>query len=164
FVNLTSATNATIATGQGVGTILNDDFALAVTAFHSTPSGFTMEFNQPLDPSVLNLYDTESHQFGPPDVTLVGATTGTVNGSLVIDATGRAITFVKTGAVLVPDVYKVILRSATDGFKDLNGQLLDGDGDGIPGGDYNRNFVVSPPNAVLISVPDFAVGPGLHVN
>jgi hypothetical protein len=164
FVNLSSATNATVAVWQGVGTIVNDDFPLTVTSFHPTPSGFDVDFNKPIDVSVLNLYDIETQQFGPADVTVVGAVTGPVRGSLAVDSDAGAITFVKTGGVLSPDTYTVTLRSAVDGFKDTDGNLLDGDGNGTPGGDYVTSFVVTSDNAVVVSVPDFAYGPGQVVN
>jgi len=164
FVNLSGASNAVIAISQGTGTIVNDDVSLAVIAFHATPSGFDVDFNKPVDVSVLNLYDTEAQLFGPADVTVVGAATGPVRGSLVLDATGRTATFVRTGGVLVPDIYTVTLRSAANGFEDTDGNLLDGDADGTPGGDFVTSFSVAPSSAVIVSAPDFAVGPGQAVN
>src|SRR5262252_5450771 len=78
---------------------------IAVTQFAANASGFRAQFNQAVDSSVLNLYDTESGTFGPADVTVVGADQGNISGSLVVD--GNQLTFVKTGGVLAPDVYTV---------------------------------------------------------
>jgi hypothetical protein len=164
FVNLTTATNATIAKGQGVGTILDDDLTLVVSSFQPTPSGFDLQFNRAVDGSSLNLYGTETGNFGPPDVTLVGAATGPATGSLLIDAAAGLMTFVKTGGVLPPDSYTLTLRSAVDGFRDTDGNLLDGDGDGTAGGDYVTTFVMPSSDAVVVSLPDFAFGPGQVVN
>ena len=44
-----------------------------------------IEFNQPIDGTVLNLYDVQAGTFGPADVTLQGNTTGPVPGSVIVD-------------------------------------------------------------------------------
>jgi hypothetical protein len=130
-----------------------------VISVRPTPSGFDLDFNMSIDPTPLNLYDTEAQKFGPSDLTIVGATTGPVKGSLVLDAAAGTMTFAKTGGVLAPDTYTLTLRSAVNGFKDLNGNLLDGDGNGVPGGDYVASFTVAPSGALVLSVPDFSFGP-----
>ncbi len=78
----------------------------------------------------------------------------------------RRITFVATNGRLPADDYTVTLRNASNGFRDSNGELLDGDADGAAGGDYVRTFVVDPSaaNAVTLSVGNFARGPGQNVN
>ena len=84
-------------------------------------------FNEPFTPGTLNLYDAATANNGPADVTLVGATTGAVKGSLLIDPTNTQITFIKTGYILAGDpfhntvansllkndTYTVTLRSAS---------------------------------------------------
>lgn len=137
---------------------------LKVIDFFPVPSGFDAAFNQPIDVTVLSLYDTEARPFGAPDVTLVGATTGPVRGSLFIDPSATVITFVKTGAVLLPDIYTATLRSAANGFKDTAGNLLDGNDDDVAGGDFVINFEIPSMNAVTVSVPDFSFGPGQPIN
>src|SRR5262249_20183566 len=125
-----------------------------------------------VDSSVLNLYD-QGGTLGPADATLVGAASGTVAGSLVLNATGDRMTFIRTGGfnagafgLLDPDTYTVTLRSAADGFKDSLGRLLDGNGDGILGDNYTTTFTVTAPpaSAVTVSLPDFARGYGQPVN
>jgi hypothetical protein len=49
------------------------------------------------------------------------------------------------------------LRSASDGFKDLRGSLLDGGGG--PSSNYIHTFVVAAASQVVVGVPDFARGP-----
>lgn len=137
---------------------------LTVSSFLSDPSGFTSRFSRPLDTSVLNLYDTATGGFGSADVTVTGAATGPVLGSLFVSPDNQAVMFVKTGGVLAPDTYTVTLRSATNGFKGTGGDLLDGDGDGSPGGNYVGTFTVAASTARVISLPDFAGGPGQAVN
>ena len=57
------------------------------------------------------------------------------------------------------------LRSATNGFQDIDGNLLDGNGDGTPWDNFVTTFVVyNPSDAVVVSLPDFARGPGQAVN
>ena len=156
-----------------------------VSTFTPTATGFTAIFNRPLDlgtvsSPVLNLYDNSSCTLGPADVTLVRASNGaSIRGSLVVDSTGTQITFIQTGqsgvlgsaapctlfGVLPNDTYTVTLRSATNGFQDANGNLLDGNGDGTAGDDFVTTFVVSnPSDSVTVTLPDFARGPGQAVN
>jgi hypothetical protein len=98
-------------------------------------------------------------------VTLVGETSGPVSGSLVVDRSNTAITFVKTGEQLAVDTYTVTLRSAPDGFITADASLLDGDDDGTAGGDYVGTFSVAaiPATAVAVNLPDFVRGPGQGV-
>jgi surface-anchored protein len=140
------------------------DPLLHVTRLTPTNSGFTVGFSRPIDGSTLNLYDTQAGGLGPADVTLTGATVGALQGSLLANATGTCVRFLQTGGVLPPDTYTVTLRSAANGFKDQTGGLLDGNNDGTTGDNYVGTFTVSPSAAVVVSVPDFARGPGQAVN
>ena len=137
---------------------------LRVTSFAGSPNGFTATFNRALAPGDLNLYDAASDGLGPTDVTLIGAATGAVQGSLVVNAAATSITFLTTGGPLPADTYAVRLRSAANGFHTPAGDLLDGNGDGTPGDNYVNTFVVPPSSAPVVSVPDFARGPGQSVN
>ena len=138
--------------------------SLVVTLFTASPSGFTARFNFPVDSRVLNLYGTETGGFGPADVTIVGALSGAVKGSLVVSSNASEITFIKTGGVLLPDTYNVTLRSATSGFRNATVGLLDGNHDGIGGDNYITSFTVSPTTDVVVSISDFTRGPGQAVN
>lgn len=129
-----------------------------------TPSGFEVTFSGAIDASVLNLYDAQSVAMGPADVTLVGAATGAVRGTLFVEDGGQQLVFVRTGGVLAADTYTVILRSAADGIKATDGMLLDGNGDGVPGDDYVGSFDVAVTPGVVVSIPDFARGPGQPVD
>jgi hypothetical protein len=148
--------------------ILDDDVptGLVVTSFIPSSSGFVAEFSDDLDTAVLNLYETQAAVFDPADVRLTGLNTGPVDGSLVVDASLRTITFLKTADVLVADTYSVTLRSASDGFRDGTGRLLDGDADGTAGDDFETTFSVAEPeaDAVIIGLPDIVRGPGQEIN
>ncbi|HXG12217.1 MAG TPA: S8 family serine peptidase [Gemmataceae bacterium] len=136
---------------------------LRVTTLTPTAGGFHVQFNQPIDTGTLNLYDSDTARLGPADVVLTGAATGRGRGSLLMDASGAGFTFLRTGSVLTPDTYTVTLRSADNGFRSTIGDRLDGNGDGTPGDDYVTTFTVDPSPAVVVGVPDFAVGPGQPV-
>ncbi len=162
---------------------------LQVTAFTPTATGFIADFNRllntgtPLAP-VLNLYDNAAGSLGPTDVTLVNHTGSgdvTIRGSLVVSTVGgnSQIQFIETGesgvqgsaatstlfGVLPNGTYTVTLRSATNGFKDMSNNLLDGNADGTPGNDYVTTFVVNnSSDSVTVTLPDFARGAGQLVN
>ena len=158
-----------------VGTTPDDTAALAitvtaspwliVTSFVPTSTGFTPQFNKEINSSVLNLHD-QGDLLGPADVTVVGATTGAVRGSLVVDSGLRQVTFIATGGVLTPDTYIVTLKSGVSAFQDTAGQLLDGDGNGTAGDDCVHAMLVATPPAdrITVSLPDFARGYGQPVN
>lgn len=139
---------------------------LQVTTFAPTTTGAITSFSRDLDVSALNLYDGLGANLGAADATLVGATTGAVRGSWLVDANSRQATFVQTGGILLPDSYTFRVRSAADGVHDTSGGLLDGDANGVAGGDFVGTFVVDPPlpAAVTMSIPNFARGPQQAVN
>ncbi len=140
-----------------------DDRLLVVENLLATPSGFAAVFNRPPNPADLNLYDTQAGVFGPADVTLVGDTGGDIPGSLVVD--GTVLTFIATGGPLAADRYTVTLRSGANGLRDLaDEQLLDGNGDGTPGDNFEEAFTVGQPALAIISLPDFSRGPGQEVD
>jgi len=141
------------------------DFSqLRVDRLETTPSGFVAHFKRALDPSVLNLYDVQAGTFGQADVTVIGAATGPVTGSLLYDPAARTVSFMKTGGPLAPDTYTLTLRSAANAFKDSEGHLLDGDADNVEGGDYVNTVTVEAGTARMLSLRDFARGPGQAVN
>lgn len=131
------------------------------SAITLTTSGIALTFNQPVFTPVLNLYD-QGGMLGAPDVTLVGATLGNVPGSVTFNADHTVLTFLRTGGILLPDVYTFTLRSASDGFRTSQNQYLDGNRDH----GYVHTFTVLPlpSNAVTVGISDFARGPGQAVN
>lgn len=166
----------------------DDGETLVVTSMVATASGFHVRFNRALEPSVLNLFDSAAAALGPADALLVGEQAGKVSGSLVIAPERDAVTFIATGGALVPDRYTLTLRSAAGAFrgKDRAADTLDGDRDGVAGGDFVRAFDAGSfalrPNLpgvdqsfdvgvggvvalkpVEIRLPDFARGPGQDV-
>jgi hypothetical protein len=166
-VDVSAVANGTESgTQQATTTITDDDEpqGFSVTSVTPTSTGFQVAFTNPIDTADLNLYDTQTAGLGPADVVLTGATSGPVAGSLVVFET--MVEFIKSGDALTPDTYNVTLRSAADGFEDTGGLLLDGNGDGTGGDDFNSSFTVPEPaaNAVTVGIPDIVRGPGQEVN
>jgi hypothetical protein len=135
--------------------------AFTVQDFDPTDSGFVVAFSDDISTDELNLYDVEAETFGPADVAFVGDSVGRVRGSLVMEA-DRA-TFIATGGPLPADTYTVTLRSGENGFQTVAGQQLDGNRDGTPGDDYVETFTVGGLQPIVVSLPDFARGPGQPV-
>ncbi|MFG0263762.1 MAG: cadherin domain-containing protein [Rhodopirellula sp. JB055] len=136
--------------------------AATIASFTPTPSGFTAELSEEVSIPQLSLYDTEAGDAGAADVTLQGATTGEVRGSLVVN--GTTVTFIATDGPLAADTYTATLRSASDGFTDLaDGELLDGDNDGTAGGNFVTTFTVASPASLVVGLPDIVRGPSQTV-
>jgi hypothetical protein len=133
-----------------------------VTAFTPNISGFDATFNRADDLSKLSLYRGQSNG-GVPDVTVVGRRTGAIQGSLVWDTTTNTATFVATGGALAADTYTVTLVSAGTGWVDGSGHLLDGDANGLDGGNYVTTFKVTSSSTPLLTLPNFARGPNQTV-
>ncbi len=137
---------------------------LSVISQETGPNSVTIGFNRAFDASVINLYDSAAGLLGPADVKVAGSVSGRIAGSLMMKSQNRSFVFIKSGGVFNPDSYTITLRSATNGFKDLQGNVLDGNGDGVTGDDYQGRFTVGTYLARNIQVPSFARGPGQEVN
>jgi VCBS repeat-containing protein len=136
-----------------------------VVSLVTNASGFDATFSRPPVLSDINLYDGPDAAIDVPDVVLHAVNANTdIHGSLVWNATTNTLSFVKTGGVLAPDTYSVDLRSSATGFHDASGNLLDGNGDLVPGDDFISTFTVADTGARVLSLHDFARGPGQHVD
>ncbi len=133
--------------------------SLQVVNLTTTASGFDLQFNRAINVSDIALYG--NGQVTPP-ITVVGAESGLVRGSLIWDAVTNTMHWVKTDGVLQPDTYRVALASGTIGntFHDaILSSPLDGNADGMAGDDYvQSNLVIAPSIARVLSLPDFARG------
>jgi hypothetical protein len=144
--------------------VLEPTFRIA-NATHTT-TGFVLDFSGDIDAAILNIGDADNGSLGPSDVMLVGATVGNVRGSVVLTENSRRLTFIATSGRLAPDDYTITLVSGVQGFREQNGELLDGDSNGTAGGNFVHSFaVIAPPaNAISIGVPNIARGPQQPVN
>ncbi len=142
--------------------IENQVETLYVTELASATDGFRVSFSRPINLGVVNLYDAMD-VYGDSDLTLRGATTGDVNGSLVIAADGRSVQFVADGPLSI-DTYSVVVRSGSDAFQTVNGELLDGNVDEEAGDSYSGSFTISEVSSVRLGIPSFARGAGQDVH
>ena len=142
--------------------IENQIETLYVTGLVSATDGFQITFSRPIDIGGINLYDAMD-LYGESDLSLRGETTGDVNGSLVIAADGRSLQFVANDPLAL-DTYSVVVRSGSDAFQTVTGELLDGNADEVAGDSYNGTFTISEVPAVRVAVPSFARGSGQDVN
>ncbi len=139
---------------------LDDSTPTTLTVAQSTPhtDGIAVQFNDSIDLAMLNLYGSDG-----PDVTLEGPG-GPVRGSLVVDEAGHTLRFLATDGPLEPGTHSLTIRSAFDAVRRPNGELLDGDGDGTPGGDHVVSFEVTPFDGATLQLPHFARGAGQSVD
>ncbi len=129
-----------------------------------TSTGVTVTFSQPFDPEVLNLYDANG-AYGLADLTVMSHETGMpLRGTVFLAEDYKSLTFVATGGIPTSGFYHLTLRSAADGFRMTDGTLLDGDDDGLPGGDYGSLFTIERPREVVVGIPDLVRGTGQAVN
>jgi hypothetical protein len=84
-----------------------------------------------------------------------------IKGSFVKDSTTDNLTFAKTGEPMGSGIYQMTLN--TDGMLDEDGNPIDGDGDGNPGGDFVLEFPVDNRGKRAFSLEDFVAGPGQSV-
>jgi len=128
--------------------IENQVETLYVTELASATDGFRVSFSRPVNVGVVNLYDAMD-VYGNSDLTLRGETTGDVSGSLVIAADGRSFQFVANGPLAI-DTYSVVIRSGSNAFQAVNGELLDGNADEESGDSYSGSFTISEVSSVRL--------------
>lgn len=137
-----------------------------VAAFTPNASGFDVQFSRAADISVINLYQGLTTAASLPDVVVTGPTNNVVHGTLVYNPATNTASWVATGGVLPAGAYSATFFSRADGWKDVrSGQLLDGNADGVIG--INDNYVTTftaAAGGLVVSLPDFARGPGQPVN
>jgi hypothetical protein len=123
-----------------------------------------INFNVPIATTGLQVYDTYSGSTltEEADFKVTDSTGAVVRGSVIVANDKKSLRFVKTGAGFAAGTYTVKMRSAANAFRTSLGQLLDGDGNGTPGGDYVNTFTVAASTRVA-SVSDVVRGPGQDV-
>ena len=96
-------------------------------------------------------------------VTLSGERFGLVAATIAYDADGRGFVLTRAdGKPLQYDRYSLLIDDR--GFVSADGALLDGDADGIDGGDYRSSILFARPAPGTAELPDFMRGPGEHVD
>jgi hypothetical protein len=126
----------------GSGDAQDAGATLRVQSLAVTPAGVHVRFNQIFDSAAL------SSQSADPSFTLKRGQV-LVKGHFVIDGDGHGFTFVVEDGLTEGD-YSVQLKSGAKGFAKPTGEALDGDANGIAGGDYHRHFRVTAPIGGLL--------------
>src|SRR5262249_36622303 len=153
-----SAANASTVQSSASITVNN---VLVVTSTQQTPSGVIINFNQPVDPSVLNEFAASVNGSGvssPTGGIAVAMTNGAspVLGPLIRPNNNTTPDFVKPGVGttgLLPtgtdNMSLLAYTAATGGFRSATGN--------IPlTGTTSFSYTVSAPTAPVVSIPDFA--------
>ena len=158
---------ATDAQGEWVEVALTVDVlnvieTFVITGLSVVDNRLDVSFSHAFDTAPLNLYDALD-LLGSADLTVVGHTSGPVAGSLVFDGTRTGLSFVASRR-LAADTYELRLVSGEQGFHTADGQLLDGDRDEMPGGDFVGTFTVDASPDVRVGLQGFARAPGEVVN
>jgi len=112
---------------------------LWVERFVPLLNGFAVRFS---DRIVAAPRDPDAHvgsEFAATAVVIKGPGGELLQGTLEFDADGRGFRFLFASGPVQPGVYEIVLRSGLDGFHSFFG-MLDGDGDGLPGGDFQQRL------------------------
>ena len=112
-------------------------------------SGFDLEFDEPLDIEALDVGDLRLVQT---------ATQEAVAGSLIWERDNLTLSFIASEGILENDRYILTLNSQEDSFISSTNALLDGDRDGVAGGDFVRQFTVAASEPIL-SLEDINLTP-----
>jgi hypothetical protein len=142
----------------GIETVRFADQDLSLVGLEATASNLSLSLSATVNLSVLNLFNGSSTSGRLSDLSLQGLS-GLVRGSLVQDSTDQTLNFVPTGRLLVAGDYTLTLESRADGFT-VNGQPLDGDLDGTPGGNFVQTFSIPTSSDRVLSLPDISRSPG----
>ncbi len=156
-------------TDQASFNLTIDPDLLEVVGFEATTTGYHVRFNHAVDASRLNLYDGQNANWGLTDAVLKDCSNKAVAGSIVVDADQMGYTFVKTGnpktnGLLTTGGYSLTLDSRSNAFTDEHGRLLDGNNDGVAGGNYSGGFTIASSSSAILSLGEFARGPGQDIN
>ncbi|MFM7593255.1 MAG: beta strand repeat-containing protein, partial [Isosphaeraceae bacterium] len=153
--------------------LANKTFSLTNTVFSVTSfevvdgSILRVWFNDTIATSGLQINDiyTGNTLTEEADMVVTDSTGAAVKGSMIVAADLKSVQFVKSGVNFSAGTYGVKLRSDASAFRASDGTLLDGNGDGTPGGNYLNSFTVSATTKTL-TIPDVVRGPGqdLRVN
>jgi len=130
---------------------------LQVSDVDVTDSALILTFNRMIDASSLNLY-------GDAADVIVSGPAGLGGGSLVLNSDNNQLTWIATGGTLPAGNYTITVRSGADAIHDMDGNLLDGNGDGTAGDNYVIQLLSIEEDVVEVSMPDFAAGPGQGID
>jgi peptidyl-prolyl cis-trans isomerase A (cyclophilin A) len=152
-----------------LGVTIEDTFIVAnslikTSDFKSSISGFDISFDRQIKSELINLYDGGDTQQDSSDLEILDANNQGVRGSLILDSDTNTLSFIKTGRSLQNGNFTVNLFSRDDSFVAADEGILDGNNDGIAGGNYTNNLTVDNNNLKILELPDFSRAPKQPVN
>ena len=117
---------------------LTEVLSLQRFGYHAQPTALVLAFSTPLDPvsagDVANYQPFVLGSHGIPEHRIRIRTAG-------YDSTTDTVTLHPVKRLPLPGLYRLVVNGTTAaGVKNLSGQLIDGDGNGVPGGNYVRRF------------------------
>jgi Ca2+-binding RTX toxin-like protein len=119
----------------------------------SNSSGFTIKFDESLNTEVLDL----------SDLTLVQNSTGAeVAGSLIWNQNNFTLSFIKSDGILESDRYNLTLVSDENSLISATDKLLDGNNDGIAGGNFVTEFTINNDEQRALTVEDVTASSGAN--
>ncbi|MEZ6113144.1 MAG: hypothetical protein R3C99_19340 [Pirellulaceae bacterium] len=83
---------------------------------------------------------------------------------MIVSPDGRSLKFVPYSGRFAADDYTLTLGSRPDAFTTTIGEQLDGDNDGLPGGDSIWSFAISSATGPSMRLPNLARGPGQTID
>ncbi len=148
-----SASNYNVTLTPGTLTVAH--FAVINTTVNA--SDVDLQFNAPVNLTNLSLFSTT------PAVVLENvsdpANPQTVAGSLVWNAANDTASFVATSGVLPAGNYSLTLASGNDAFNNTVEPL-----NGTAGSNFTDSFTVAPSTEPVLTLPNFARGPGQSID
>jgi hypothetical protein len=161
-VSLVNPTGGSLLGYPTTTTVTISDPPLQVVSATLVGNEAVVTFNRAPNLAMVHLYQSPGAGLGPADLTLVGANTGAVQGSLIQDPTNRTtVTYVTTAGILAADTYTLTLLGVGNGpfvWQTGNGQALNG------GANYVNAGLTAAFSGAVVSVPSFARGAGQTVN
>ena len=166
-LELSNVVNATGTAVAGPGVILGDDGDAAPRADRNVKADegerVAVGLSKAPDRSELNLFDGNDAASDEPDLVVRRQGGNPVRGSLIVDEATNELRFIPSGGPLEPGTYEIEIPGRAGGVVDDEGNPLDGDRDGEPGGDFVRSFEVEASDHTL-TLPSFARAAGQDVN
>jgi len=108
-------------------------------------NGFHVRLDHALDPTQFNMANAAAN------LKLIGATTGAVTGSILLDADLAGFTFVSASGILAGDQYTLALKASADGF--------------VQGADFQGSFTLPKPSTqTSLYINGFTAVAGNSVN
>ena len=172
FGTLTDQERLEFALSQGEYGLSTQQFVFQATASPVEDDGiFNLQLNDALSVAGLQLYDgPDAEALVTASVTVTDGTGNSVPGSLVVNDASNTVSFVPSNP-LASGTYTLTYQGEdfVTQFGSQNPQLqgqeiLDGNGDEVPGGNLTANVAVTNDTAVRVAVPSFARGPGQAVD